>query len=102
MRESLIRVNLKDGSSILVPFSKWINMSDEDFKDLDTGNYGRFKHIQEDTYDINEVNTIDDELEEYDTKDDDIFDIEYDDQLYKYVINLVDNKKRCIILIQGR
>jgi len=66
MNESYIRYSVPDGTSILIPFHKFEKMTDVDFKNLDTGYYGKFPHISEDILDLNEVNTEDDELEDLD------------------------------------
>jgi len=67
MSESLIRYNLKDGRSILIPFSKYMKMSDNDFLELDTGFTGRFPTVDDSRLDLESNNTID-------------FDIEYEDE----------------------
>ena len=64
IKESFIRYSVADGSSILIPFSKFEKMTDTDFKDLDTGWYGKFPHITEDILDINTSNADDDKLDD--------------------------------------
>ena len=77
MSESLIRYNLKDGTSVLIPFSKWMRMTDQDFDDFDTGNAGRFARIMDDSIDL-EVNntTLFEDDSDYSASDDILYDIE--------------------------
>lgn len=75
-KESLIPYSLPNQGTIFIPASRFFKMSDNDFKDLDTGNH-TFPRIAEDIVDIylnvdfGELDKIE-EIEDYDPSDDDI------------------------------
>jgi len=58
-KESWVRISLKDGTSALLPFSKWERYTDAQFKDLDTGNYSRLIHVKDDIQHFNIVDSWD-------------------------------------------
>jgi len=61
-KESNIRCFLPDGSSVLIPFSKWEKMTDDEYHDLNTGNTGRFAKLPAYLLDSDEIDLEDDEL----------------------------------------
>lgn len=64
-KPSMIRYNISSGGSVLIPFDIYINMTDEDFLDLECRQFSsNMKYIVSDEFTIDDTEK-DESLEDY-------------------------------------